>query len=80
MIQICYLSCVADSYEQKIEEVSGFGVAMMADLAVGLWRDLTQVQTLLKVDKVFSFKMNIETVQKNCRGWKQAVVSVLTNK
>ena len=64
----------------NIEEVSAFGVAMMAGLAVGLWRDLAQVKTLRKVDKVFSFKMNIETVQKNCRGWKQAVASVLTNK
>ncbi len=64
----------------NIEEVSAFGVASMAGLAVGLWRDLDQVQTLRKVDKVFSFKMNIQTVQKNCRGWKQAVSSVLTNK
>ena len=64
----------------NIEEVSAFGVALMAGLAVGLWRDLAQVQTLRKVDKVFSFKMDIQTVQKNCRGWKQAVASVLTNK
>jgi glycerol kinase len=65
---------------KNVEEVSAFGVAMMAGLAVGLWRDLAQVKTLRKVDKVFSCKMNIETVQKNCRGWKQAVASVLTNK
>jgi len=64
----------------NIEKVSAFGVAMMAGLAVGLWRDLARVQTLREVDKVFSFKMNIGTVQKNCRGWKQAVASVLTNK
>jgi len=64
----------------NVEEVSAFGAALMAGLAVGLWRDFAQVQSLRKVDKVFSFKMNIQTVQKNCRGWKQAIASVLTNK
>ena len=63
----------------NIEEVSALGVALMAGLSVGLWQDLDQIQTLRRVDKEFSFMMNIQTVQKNCEGWEEAVSSVLTS-
>jgi glycerol kinase len=57
----------------NIEEVSAMGSAFMAGLAVGLWKDLDEINALRKVDKTFIPGMPSEEIEKLYDGWKLAV-------
>lgn len=57
----------------NIEEISALGAAFMAGLAVGLWKDLEEINALRKVDKIFIPAMPSEEIEKLYTGWKLAV-------
>lgn len=57
----------------NIEEVSAMGSAFMAGLAVGLWKDLDEINALRKVDKTFIPEMPSEEIENLYDGWKLAV-------
>lgn len=57
----------------NIEEISALGSAFMAGLAVGLWKDLDEINALRKVDKTFIPGMPSEEIEKLYDGWKLAV-------
>ena len=57
----------------NIEEISALGAAFMAGLAVGFWKDLDEIKSLRKVDKIFIPEMTSEEIEKLYSGWKLAV-------
>lgn len=57
----------------NIEEISALGAAFMAGLAVGLWKDLDEINALRKVDKIFIPGMSSEEIERLYDGWKLAV-------
>lgn len=64
----------------NVEEVSALGSTLMAGLAVGVWKDFTELESLRVVDKSFESRMDSTIREKYYRGWKEAVERVLTSK
>lgn len=56
-----------------IEEVSALGAAFMAGLAIGFWKDLEEIESLRKVDRVFNPNMKIQDTEELYKGWQKAV-------
>jgi glycerol kinase len=56
-----------------IEEISALGAAFMAGLAFGFWKDLDELKTLRKSDKIFQPQMEPKEVDALYAGWKKAV-------
>jgi glycerol kinase len=57
----------------KIAELSALGSAYMAGLAVGIWKDRRELETLRIPDALFGSAMDCTTREKNYQGWKEAV-------
>jgi glycerol kinase len=57
----------------NIEEISALGAAFIAGLAVGLWKDLNEINDLRKVDKIFKPGMPSEVIEQLYAGWQLAV-------
>lgn len=57
----------------NIEEISALGATFMAGLAVGFWKDLDEISSLRKSDKVFEPEMDPAEVEKLYAGWEKAV-------
>ena len=62
----------------KIEELSALGSAYMAGLAVGLWRDKEEIQSLRDLDRPFRSTMDSACRERLYRGWKEAVRRTLS--
>ena len=62
----------------NIEEISALGATFLAGLAVGLWKDLREIESLRKTDKTFMANQSTEEVNKLYSGWKKAVNKALT--
>jgi glycerol kinase len=60
----------------NIEEISGLGTAFMAGLAVGLWENQEEIESLRKTDKTFKPAMPENEVERLYSGWKMAVKRV----
>jgi glycerol kinase len=56
-----------------IEEVSALGSTFLAGLAFGFWKDLEDLKSLRKPDKLFHPQMKTEEVDVLYAGWKNAV-------
>jgi glycerol kinase len=56
-----------------IEEISALGSVFMAGLAIGLWRDIKEIEKLRVVDKTFESRMAANEVDALYLGWKRAV-------
>ena len=61
----------------RAEEISALGVAFMAGLTVGIWKDLNELQTMRQVDREFKPVMADDQRQQLYNGWQRAVQSVL---
>jgi len=72
------LSCTIE--RTNVEEVSALGSVLMAGLAVGIWKDFDEIQSLRVVDKSFHSQMDSETRGKYYQGWKETVKRVLSAK
>ena len=62
----------------EVEEVSALGVAYMAGLGTGMWRDLAEIEALRRVDAVFGASMAAADCDKYYKGWQEAVRRTLS--
>jgi glycerol kinase len=63
----------------KIAETTAMGAAMLAGLAVGIWKSPEQLHAILKRGDVFTPKMRTAEREKLLAGWHNAVTRVLTH-
>jgi glycerol kinase len=56
-----------------VVETTALGVAYMAGLAVGYWKNIAEIQQLWAVEATFTPKDDLEDVRKDINGWKRAV-------
>lgn len=57
----------------KVLEVTAFGAAYLAGLAVGFWPSLDNLREVSKIEKVFMPSDDMAKQQKRYQGWKKAV-------
>ena len=57
----------------KIVETTALGAAYLAGLAVGVWKDLADIESNRQVDRIFEPKMPKEERDRLYKGWKKAV-------
>ncbi|MBU4511402.1 glycerol kinase, partial [bacterium] len=57
----------------QVAETTALGAAYLSGLAVGYWKDKTEIASKWKVDKEFSPNMDEKTKEKLYKGWKKAV-------
>lgn len=57
----------------KMVETTALGAAFLAGLAVGFWKDETELSSLREVDRIFTPEMDMESRNKLYAGWKKAV-------
>lgn len=62
-----------DVVRSNIEEISALGASFMAGLACGLWKDLDEIKSLRKTDKIYIPAMSYDAIEKLYSGWKVAV-------
>jgi glycerol kinase len=56
-----------------VVETTALGVAYMAGLAVGYWKNIAEIQQLWAVEATFTPQNDLEEVKKGIDGWKRAV-------
>jgi len=56
-----------------VAETTSLGVAYLAGLAVGLWRDTTQLARMWRAAETYEPKMSTDQRETLCAGWKRAV-------
>jgi glycerol kinase len=56
-----------------VVETTALGVAYMAGLAVGYWKNIAEIQQLWAVEATFTPQDDLEDVKKGIDGWKRAV-------
>lgn len=59
----------------RIAETTGLGVAFMAGLAVGFWRDVSELKEIFVIGKSFAPQMNLSHRECLYQGWKRAVLA-----
>ena len=57
----------------KTVETTALGAAYLAGLAVGVWKDVDEIEKNREVDKIFTPEMDIETRDKIYAQWLKAV-------
>ncbi len=57
----------------EMVETTAFGAAFLAGLAVGVWKDISDISALRKSQRIFTPKMPQEEAAKYLREWKRAV-------
>ena len=57
----------------KVVETTAFGAAFLAGLAVGLWKDVSQIESIRKSDRIFYPEMDSRKAELYCRQWHRAV-------
>lgn len=61
-----------------ITDSTGIGAGYLAGLAVGFWKDLTELKNIRQVERIFQPSMAAEQREKAINGWKQAVARTLS--
>ncbi|MDB4999326.1 MAG: glpK [Mucilaginibacter sp.] len=56
-----------------VVETTALGVAYMAGLAVGYWKNIAEIQQLWAVEATFTPQDDLEEIKKGIDGWKRAV-------
>jgi glycerol kinase len=64
----------------KIVETTAMGAAMLAGLAVGLWKSQNELAAILGKGDIFKPHMNSATRERLAAGWNDAVARVLTTR
>ena len=62
----------------EITETTALGAAYLAGLAVGYWKNISEIQKQWQVEKEFSPSMNDEERMKLVDGWQRAVKAAIT--
>ena len=60
-------------HRPRVRETTALGVAFLAGLAVGLWKDTSEIKRLWRCDADFVPNMSDERRKKLLRGWRRAV-------
>ena len=60
-----------------VKEVTALGAAYLAGLAVGFWKDLTELQDKARVERTFTPDNDNEKREHRYKGWKKAVKRAL---
>lgn len=61
----------------KINETTALGAAYLAGLAIGFWKDHSEISSYWKKDKVFEPTMDINTRNKLYYGWQKAIEATM---
>ena len=61
----------------QAEEISALGAAFMAGLTVGIWHDVSELDSLRQTGREYQPLMEAEQRQRYYNGWRRAVQSVL---
>jgi len=64
----------------KINETTALGAAYLAGLAIGFWKDHSEISSYWKKDKVFEPTMDISTRNKLYKGWQKAIEATMVFK
>lgn len=62
-----------DIVRPQVSESTALGVAFMAGLAVGYWKDTDELKKIKEIDQKFSPKMEDKTRLKLLQGWSKAI-------
>ncbi len=62
-----------DVARSEIEEVSALGATFMAGLAVGFWKDLSEIESLRQSAQLFQPEMGQTEIKNLYDGWKKAI-------
>jgi glycerol kinase len=57
----------------RITETTAAGAAYLAGLAIGFWKDLSEIQQYWKEEKTFTPALNKETRQQQVKKWRTAI-------
>lgn len=57
----------------NVVETTALGAAYLAGLAVGFWKDVSEIQQLWQSEKEFTPADDIESIKTDLEGWKRAV-------
>jgi glycerol kinase len=63
----------------KVAETTAMGAAMLAGLAVGVWKTPQQLHAIIKRGDLFTPKMRAPEREKLLAGWHESVARVLTS-
>ncbi|SOD12308.1 glycerol kinase GlpK [Pedobacter xixiisoli] len=61
----------------EVTEVTAIGAAYLAGLATGFWKDIEEIKSQWKVNKIFTADKKID--QKRIKGWEQAIKATIAN-
>ena len=65
--------CGASIVRPVVKETTALGAACLAGIAVGFWKDLSEIQAKWKQDSIFNPDMEAEHREKLVTGWHRAV-------
>ncbi len=57
----------------NIEEISALGATFIAGLAIGFWKNLDEIKSLRRTDRIFEPQKRLTEVNNLVEGWKKAV-------
>jgi len=70
--------CGIDVVRPKVVEITSLGAAYLAGLAIGYWKDSSQIKRCWAADKIFKPKMPLRSADRLYAGWCEAVQRTLT--
>ncbi|WP_044023114.1 glycerol kinase GlpK, partial [Bacillus sp. SG-1] len=70
----------AEVERPKVNETTALGAAYLAGLAVGYWKDTSEITAQWNLDQKFEPSMDEEEIDKLYSGWKQAVKAAMVFK
>lgn len=69
--------CDAEVLRPKCVETTAMGAAYLAGLAVGYWKNMTEIQSLGAGQEKFISKISVRERQERLEGWKRAVACAM---
>ncbi|RLD09466.1 MAG: glycerol kinase, partial [Chlamydiae bacterium] len=67
----------AEILKPEVTETTALGAAYLAGLAVGFWKDKSEIENIRKVDKKFISEINDKERENLYNGWKNAISCTL---
>ena len=68
-----------DVVRPEIIEITSLGAAYLAGLAVGYWKDASEIKRCWRVDRVFKPRMPKAAAERLYSGWLEAVKRTLSS-
>ena len=67
-----------DVARPKVTETTALGAAYLAGLAVGYWKNVSEIEKQWQIDRTFSPKMPLQTIENIIAEWHRAIRAVQT--